>query len=745
MRRLFIVSSRLPVNIQQENNTIRVLPSSGGLVSAISSYINDPVQGEKYIEKFWVGIPGCPSDVWDQAKQNLETNFLYLPVFVDHKAYEHYYNGLSNSTLWPLFHYFPSYVEYNSTNYEQYIKVNTEFAKVLIESIKEEDTVWIHDYHLLPLAGMIRKKLPGVTIGFFLHIPFPSYEIFRLLPGKWQNEILDGMLGADLLGFHTMDYASHFLETIHMVLGLENDRHIITYQNRLIKVDVFPISIDFKKFNIAWADKKVQHLRLSYRKQFQEKKIIFSVDRLDYTKGVHCRLKAYERFLLKYPQYRERVVFIMVIVPSRDNIRKYAERKRDIDEFIGGFNARIGNIAWKPVIYQYTHLEFEELLALYTGCDLALITPLRDGMNLVAKEFVSSRQDLSGVLVLSEMAGAAKELTDAITINPNDIEGTAEKIKEGLEMPEEKQRYKILTMQKRISQYDILAWAADFMLQLSEIKQKQKEFEFKFLHPDAVELLIAKYQSAQKRLLLLDYDGTLVPFTATPEKANPDQKVVSLLQQLAKDPKNEIYIISGRDSKSLDNWMGHLPINIIAEHGAKVKKNNSGWTTSIVFLTDENWKENMKMIMDKYVLRCANTFIEIKDYSIAWHFRNADPEQARLRSAELFSELSDHCMHYNTQVFKGNKVIEVRIKGIDKGYVVKEILKKDSFDLILSCGDDYTDEDMFRVLAKYNEAFTIKIGHEASYAQYNLYTPQMTISLLEILLRSANIEVTSIE
>lgn len=739
MSRLLILSNRLPVTIKSEKDKFKITNSSGGLVSAVSSYISHAgaKNPEQFSEKLWVGIPGCSEQVWNAAQQHMEpADFGYMPVFVSPRVYDQYYNGLSNSVLWPLFHYFPSYAEYNAQYFEHYKTANDAFFNAVATVVKDDDVIWIHDYHLLPLAGKIRDRFPKVTIGFFLHIPFPSFEIFRLMPGRWQEEFLKGMLGADLIGFHTIDYAAHFLETIQMVLNLENERHIITYQNRLIKVDVFPISIDYNKFNSAYSLPEVVQKREGYREQFKDQKIIFSVDRLDYTKGVFCRLKAYQRFLAKYPFYKEKVVFIMVIVPSRDNIKKYADRKREIDEFIGDFNSRVGTITWKPVIYQYTHLEFNHLISLYTTCDLALITPLRDGMNLVAKEFVSSRQDDSGVLILSEMAGAARELTDALTINPNDIEGTADTINLGLSMPVEQQKKKLVNMQRRIQQYDIVAWAEDFMTELMRIKEKQKEFEFKFLNPDAIQSLISRYRKNEKRLLLLDYDGTLVPFSPVPHQASPDKFVINLLKKLSKDKQNEIYIISGRDSVSLENWLGEIEINIVAEHGAKVKEKKGSWKTPIVFINDENWKESMQKVMDKYVLRCANTFIEVKDYSIAWHFRNADPEQAKLRSAELFSELNDLSQHFNTQVFKGNKVIEVRIKGIDKGFAVKQILNQNQYDFILACGDDYTDEDMFKTLASYPEAFTIKIGYEASYAQYNLYTPQMTVSLLEMLSRS---------
>lgn len=734
-KRLFIISNRLPVNVKTVADKTVLQPSSGGLVTAISSYIDYAEQkGQHFTDKYWVGVPGCTPVEWSLTAGDLkETSYTYLPVYANKKSYNLYYNGFSNSVIWPLFHYFPSYVEYNENYFEEYIKVNENFLDIILQHARETDVLWIHDYHLLPLAEMVREKLPNITIGFFLHIPFPSYEIFRMMPAKWQETILKGLLGADLIGFHTIDYASYFLKSAQMILGLDNENFLLKYDNRLIKVDVFPISIDYKKFSSAYNLKEVVRLRNNYKKQMDDKKIIFSVDRLDYTKGVLCRLKAYEKFLSSHPEYIEKVVFIMVIVPSRDSIPKYNERKKEIDEFIGSFNARIGKLSWKPIIYQYTHLDFEDLIAFYTLCDVALITPLRDGMNLVAKEFVVSRQDKKGVLILSEMAGAAKELADAITINPNDQNGLAKKIKEGLEMPAEEQEKRISIMQKRVEQYDVNIWAEDFLTQLDAIKEKQKEFEFKVLDAPAKRNILDKYRRAGKRLILLDYDGTLVPFAALPHQSKPTKALIDILTDISSDPDNHVYLVSGRDSHTLEEWLGALKINLISEHGAKSRTSDGKWKSNMILDIDSNWKSIIRTVMEKYVRRCANTFVEEKDYCVVWHYRNADINQSKIRAAELFSELSGYSNTLNTQVCSGNKIVEVRIKGVDKGSVVKKLVKDNAFDFILACGDDYTDEDMFKALANNNNAVTIKIGSEASYAQYNLYTPEMTVSLLEFL------------
>lgn len=731
-RRLFIVSNRLPMTIQKDDNQLMVTPSAGGLVTAINNYLNGNTEAQRkeFSETFWVGMPCCSHAVWTEAASILpHSRFTFLPVFCNNKTYDKYYNGFSNSTIWPLFHYFPSFTEYNADHFSCYMQANEAFAETLVKYARPNDIIWIHDYHLLPLARMLRQVIPELTIGFFLHIPFPSFEIFRLLPKVWQKEILYGILGADLVGFHTIDYTSHFLQCVQMILGLDHDMHVIEHENRLVKADVFPISIDFNHFNDAYDQEVIADRRMVMKEKLSGKKIIFSVDRLDYTKGVANRLRAYELFLQRNPHYKEKVVFILVIVPSREGITKYAERKKIFDEMIGNINSTLGNIHWQPVIYQYNSLSFEEMITLYTTCDLALITPLRDGMNLVAKEFVASRKDKKGVLILSEMAGAARELTTALTINPNDVNEVADKIIAGLEMPLEEQAARLEPMRKRVAIYDVKAWASDFLKQLNVVKEKQGAFQVKFLDELTKRELLDNFRKANKRLILLDYDGTLVSFSTLPSEAKPGKRLIELLTRLTENEQNHVYIISGRDSSTLENWLGNIPLNMIAEHGAKIKLRNETWKNRIV--QHHEWKQQVKDIMDVYVRRCANTFVEMKEYSMVWHYRNAHKEQARLRSLELFAELNDYAYNLGVQVLMGNKIVEVRLSGFDKGSTVQKEVLNETYDFILAMGDDRTDEDMFKLLSHKKNTYTIKIGAEASYAGYNLYTPQMVTALLE--------------
>ena len=731
-KRLFIVSNRLPVNISGEAENLKVSKSSGGLVTAVNSYLQGNTHS--FSEKYWVGVPGCTPGTWAAAMQQMPDNdFSYVPVVINKDQYKKYYAGFSNSVLWPLFHYFPSFAEYDQESFDQYLLANEQFAEVMLRHLCPHDTVWIHDYHLLPLAAMLRKAMPELTIGFFLHIPFPSFEVFRLLPRQWQETLVSGILGADLVGFHTIDYAAHFLQTVLMTLGFDSDRHIIRYDNRLVKVDVFPISIDYQMFNSSYDKKEVAALRNLLREKLPQQKIIFSVDRLDYTKGIQNRLRAFELFLKNNPQYEGKVMFIMVVLPSRDNIKKYADRKRGIEEMVSQINSRQGNIHWQPVTYKYGFLDFDELLSLYTGCDLALITPLRDGMNLVSKEFVASRKDLKGTLVLSEMAGAARELNDALIINPNDAAEIAVKISEGLEMPEEEQQRRMEKMQTRVHNYDVKVWAEDFLGELENSKQRQGSFRIAFLDDLARRDLVEAYRRSKKRLLLLDYDGTLVPFSSNPEDARPSRELLDLLADLSSVPENNVYLISGRSSDFLEKHFGKLPVNLVAEHGARSRQKGSNWITEVQ--THSEWKEQVHQIMQMYVRRCPQSFIEEKTFSLVWHYRNASKEQGHLRAIELKGELQDFIHHHHLQVMSGHKVLEVRNRGIDKGTAIKKLLAKNEYDFVFAAGDDRTDEDMFRLLMKKRNCFSIKVGTQASYARYNLMNPGMVISLLSVLNR----------
>lgn len=716
--RIVNISYRLPVSFINKAERIEIKSSNGGLTNAIKCLKSSDN------ELHWIGVADFTRVDYLKGAPLYDGEFIIHPVFLDKELNHDYYNGFSNAVIWPLFHYFPSFVEYRPNYFEAYMEANRIIADAVLPIVKAGDIVWIHDYQLLPLSSMIREKQPDAKIGFFLHIPFPSYELIRLLPKNCRDTLVKSMLGADLIGFHTYDYAQHFLSTVQMIEGIQHKHFDLLYKNRRIHIGVYPISIDFKKFNNALQRDAVVQGKNNIKALYEGKKIIFSVDRLDYTKGIVYRLRGFEKFLTMHPEWKERIVFLLVAVPSRDSIHKYVERKQMVELLISEINGRHGSTRWSPIVYQYGSVEFDELMALYTSCDIALISPLRDGMNLVAKEFIASRREQDGVLLLSDMTGAAKELTDALLFNPLDEDEIASKIKFALEMPPDEQKARMHVMQKHISRYDINKWCEEFIMDLNRCSSQAYPQPLYFKHRKEV---LESFQNSNKRLILLDYDGTLTDFTSKPEHAQPNSNVLELLQELAANPKNRVVIVSGRDQETMEKWFGNLAIDLIAEHGIFTKIAGT-WKLGIsdpIF-----WRKGVLEIMETFAENCNGSFVEEKSYSLCWHYRNSAYESGFAQSRELVSVLSDYLISTNANMIDGNKVIEVKPAQINKGVSILHNLRPTEYDCCIAIGDDKTDEDMFEVINELG-GVTIKVGKTGSQAKYSLETVQMVISFLE--------------
>ncbi|HYF30052.1 MAG TPA: bifunctional alpha,alpha-trehalose-phosphate synthase (UDP-forming)/trehalose-phosphatase [Chitinophagaceae bacterium] len=729
MSRLIIVSNRLPFSIENSGDGPQLRQSSGGLVSAIKGYFEKSgIQQQKFNGRIWVGSVDFSPQEYDKVKNEIASeNIKVEPVFIDKKLYKDYYNGFSNSVLWPLFHYFPSLVEYKKEYFEAYQRVNEQFADKLLSIIKDDDVVWVHDYQLTMVPQLLRRKKKDLSIGFFLHIPFPSYEILRLLPSEWKMAVVSGMLGADLIGFHTHDYVQHFIQSAKMLVGVDNQFNMLQYRNRIIRTDLFPIGIDYEKFQQAANDADIIVQKENVCSSFTDKKIIFSVDRQDYTKGLMYRLKGYEEFLDNHPEWKEKVIFILNVIPSRNDIPTYLERKKSLEERIGTINGKFSTLQWQPLIYRYNHLSFGELAALYQAADVALITPLRDGMNLVAKEYVASCVNQTGVLILSELTGAASELNEALLVNPTDTAEVSNAIAHSLTMPIFEQKQRMALMQKRLKEYDVVRWVNDFLEQLHNTKEEQNKLRIKIINDKAITKILHDYANAPTRVILLDYDGTLTAFTRIPADAIPSAQLLELLTKLSADTRNELVIISGRDSNTLQEWLGHLPVTLVAEHGAAVKPRGRDWEVQTT--TDTSWKEQIRPIMQLFVTRCAGSFVEEKENTLAWHYRNTHPDLGFTRSRELMNTLLQLITNTSLQVIDGNKVLEVRLAGVDKGVTALKLLNNFNPAFTLCLGDDVTDEDMFKALN--SRGYTIKIGSGSTAAQYNIPTQQEVLPFLE--------------
>ncbi len=727
MGKLITISNRLPFSFGKKNGRLSLESSAGGLATGLRSFY-------KSRPSAWIGWPGLPgskvtSDDEKQIVKNLAVESC-RPVFLSGYEIEQYYYGFSNKTIWPLFHYFPFYADYKKNYWTVYKRVNEKFSQAALEIAEPGDEIWIHDYHLLLLPALIKERLPRASVGFFLHIPFPSFEIFRLLP--WREEVVRGMLGADLVGFHTFRYAHHFLDSVRHLLHYDHLNWLVNTGSRQVKVEAFPMGIDYERFHSVVAAPEVQGEIAKIRKKLAGRKIILSVDRLDYTKGIPQRLEAFELFLEKNPDFREKVTLIMVAVPSRTAVETYARLKSRVDELVGRINGRYGTIGWIPIWYHYRFLPLKTLAAYYHAADVALVTPLRDGMNLIAKEFVAAQTDQRGVLILSEMAGSAKELGDAILVNPNNQEEVAEAIGLAVRMPENEQRSRMENMQKRLSRFTVLRWADEFMTELRKIRKIQGELAERKLDERAGEKLAGEFHRARQALILLDYDGTLVPFAARPEQAVPDEELKSLLRSLSRPAKNSIVVISGRTRKTLADWLGEMDIGLIVEHGAWIKERGRDWT--LLEPAQDAWKSEVKEVMIQYVDRTPGASLEEKDFSLALHYRKVDAEIAPLRMREVKEDLLTIASELNLEVLEGDKVLEVRNPGINKGRAALRLISGRSWDFILAVGDDRTDEDLFAVLPE--SAYSIKVGVGPTRARYNLDNVGAVRRLLKKLARS---------
>ncbi len=728
-QRIVVVSNRLPFTVVEGEEGIAFQDSAGGVATGLRALLSSPSSQSVASDYLWVGWPGSTISAASQelVRSRALSEFACYPVFLSGADFENFYQGFCNKTIWPLFHYFPSYARYDEEYWAQYRKVNESFSTTLLEAIRPDDMIWIHDYHLMLLPHLLRKAMPGVRIGFFLHIPFPQFEIFRLMPGMWRRNILEGLLGADLIGFHTHDYVEYFFRCVQRILGHEHRLGHIALGDRVIKVGAFPMGIDFRKFHDAAGQPEVQKERKELCKSLGESKIVLSVDRQDYSKGILHRLQGFKAMLEMNPEWRGKVTLIMLVVPSRIGIEDYEGMKKQIEELVGKINGQFGTIGWVPIIYQYRSLPFQSLVAMYAMSDVALVTPLRDGMNLVAKEYVASRVDHTGVLVLSEMAGAAKELPEAIIINPNNREEIAAALKIALEMPLAEQAQRNHVMQNRLRRYDVARWATDFLLELRSTSPGDEASRVKSFSTGARSELMRDFRHSSSRLLLFDYDGTLVPFARSPELARPTPRLLSVLRSLADDPCNEMALVTGRDRATLERWFGALRVGFAAEHGACVKDWDGDWKVLKSF--DVDWKARLLPVLEIYADRVPGAFVEQKEFSLVWHYRAADAEQGRAAARELTDHLLAFTANINVQVLRGSKVIEIRNAGVNKGAAVQQWLSKKNFDFILAIGDDATDEEMFAVLPE--AAYSFHIGASLTRARFRLSDPHDVAQFLE--------------
>lgn len=718
MSKTIIISNRLPVQLEIGNGSINAIPSVGGLATGMKSVHSGG-------DSLWIGWSGLtdeeiPEELIPKIDKALAEHGS-CKVNLSEEEINGFYFGFSNRAIWPLFHYFLQYAEFELNHWLTYKAVNQKFADAIIEKADEDDTIWIHDYQLMLVPKMVRLKRPNLSIGFFLHIPFPSYEIFRTLP--WREDILEGLLGSDLIGFHTYDYERHFLSSVRRLLGNDVSFNDIYVDNRIVKADSFPMGIDYKKFSEAAkahqqnpeAQQSDLQRRLDlHKKSSPDAKLVLSIDRLDYSKGIAKRLHAFKYFLEKFPQYKEKIRLIILAVPSRSNVPQYQLLKREIDELVGRINGELATVSWTPIWYFYRSVPFENLIDLYTSSDIAWLTPIRDGMNLVAKEYIATRTDKSGVLILSEMAGSAKEMNEALLINPNNFEQIADTLYKAINMPKLEQERRNTILQRRLERYNVEKWANDFMGSLQEQKNRDTTNVSKRLTENLLTSILKKYNKAKKRVFFIDYDGTLTGFKIDPQKASPDESLFKLLDQLNEKEGNDIYLISGRDKETFGRWFLPKKYNMIVEHGVWISE--KGGEFRMLENVKKDWMEKIYPVLESFVDRTPGSFIEEKNYSLAWHYRNTDPDFGANRAAELNTVLTSLIGNDDISVLNGNKVMEIKSSNVNKGRATMRVVPQKDYDFIFAIGDDWTDEFMFQELPE--EAVTVKVGMLNTKAKY---------------------------
>jgi len=718
MSKTIIVSNRLPIRIEKEDGQKVYKTSEGGLATGLGSIYKEG-------KNIWIGWPGISLE--HEEEQEVEKELInrnMRPVFLTEDDVEDFYLGFSNQTLWPAFHYFIHHMRFVDEEWEAYYNANRKFADAVSKWLEPDDIIWVHDYQLMLVPEMIRKQFPNVTIGFFQHIPFPSYEVFRMIP--WRKKLLNGVLGADYIGFHTYDDMRHFLSSCHRLAGYSYERNQILVKNRLVEADSLPMGIDYGKYLESATSQLAKAKEISYRDSLGSQELILSMDRLDYSKGIPGRLQAFDKFLEKYPEYQGRVSLFLIVVPSRDQVASYKALKEKVEFLVGHVNGKYGTINYVPVHFYYRSFPLDDLSAFYRMCKIAMITPKRDGMNLVCKEFIASRENEDGVLILSEMAGASKELSDAILVNPNDQNEMVEAIKKALEMPLNEQKRRMKIMQKTVKKYTIFQWVDLFMNNLKDLKERQQSMATKKLNDKIKSNITKDFKKAKNPIIFLDYDGTLVPFHENPDECAPDAELAQILHQLA--VKAKLVVISGRKAATLEEWLDEFNIDLIAEHGIKTKRAGAKWQVN-GDLQEDGWKNEARDILEFYIQRTPGSFLEEKEHTLVWHYRKVEKGLGSLRSSELSSHLKHFMTNKGLDVIEGDHVVEVKPSIINKGKAATERLKGEKVDFIMAFGDDRTDEDTFEALPK--TALTIKVGSGFSYAKYAVENNEEVRALLQ--------------
>ncbi|GMF18792.1 unnamed protein product [Phytophthora lilii] len=664
--RLIMVSNRLPISFQRNEATGEwsFSMSSGGLVTALNG-IRDQVPF------IWIGWLGeeIPHDEQSKVREKLAREFNCVPVFLSKEiaAREK---------------------KFDFRQWDAYKLANKRFAQAVNQVYREGDFVWVHDYHLMMLPSLLRSRHPHCKIGWFLHTPFPTAEMYRMLPvGK---EILEGLLGADLLGFHTYDYARHFIAACARVPGASTSPKGVELGDHFSAVGVFPIGIDPEHFedilNSDVTHKRIQELTT----KFAGCKVIIGVDRMDYIKGIPHKLLAMERFLSLYPERCKDVVLIQIGVPSRTGVQEYQHLAASVNEMVGRINGRFGTLTHSPVHYIHRSVAPSELVALYNLADVCLVTSIRDGMNLVSHEYVMCQsqscephREGPGVLILSEFAGSAQSLSGAIRVNPWNTTDMANALGYALDLPLMEREYRQTNLYRYVKTHTASFWGRSFLTDLEDAVSRPRAVVKKLVRLPTIEVLGA-YARSRHRLLVLDYEGTLfddptsagVPPQQRSNVAPPKPFVKRLVEALANDPKNTVVLVSAHEKNVIGSWLTDRRVGVVAESGYFYRLPNDDEWQVMTEDTDPSWKKVVRPIMQYFTERTPGSQIDSKESSLTWHYGETDPIFGPMQARDMQVNLEDVLCNLPLEVVQGTNRVEVRLQGVTKTLLLDEILKQ---------------------------------------------------------------------
>ncbi|GMH09204.1 hypothetical protein Nepgr_011044 [Nepenthes gracilis] len=730
---------------------------------------------------------GCLKDVIDPSEQDsvsqtlLET-FKCVPAFLPPELFSKFYHGFCKQHLWPLFHYMLPLSpdlggRFDRSLWQAYVSVNKIFADKVMEVISpDDDFVWVHDYHLMVLPTFLRKRCNRVKLGFFLHSPFPSSEIYRTLPVR--DEILRALLNSDLIGFHTFDYARHFLSCCSRMLGLsyQSKRGYIglEYYGRTVSIKILPVGIHMGQLQSVMNLPETESMVAELRDQFNGQIVMLGVDDMDIFKGISLKLLAMEQLLIQHPDKRGKVVLVQIANPARGRGKDVQEVRSETSVTVERINEMFGRPGYKPVILIDTPLQFYERIAYYVIAECCLVTAVRDGMNLIPYEYIICRQgnekldetlglDLSALkksmLVVSEFIGCSPSLSGAIRVNPWNIDAVAEAMDSALVIPDSEKQLRHENHYKYVNTHDVAYWAHSFLQDLERACREHVRrrcwgigfglgFRVIALDPSfrklSVEHIVSAYKRTKNRAVLLDFDGAMTMQSTV--CTNPNAEAVRVLNILCRDTKNVVFIVSGKDRKKLTEWFSSCEnLGIAAEHGYFVRENNDAEWETCKPLSNFDWKHIAEPVMKLYRETTDGSEIEIKESALVWHYELADHDFGSCQAKELLDHLESVLANEPVSVKSGQHNVEVKPQGINKGLVAERLLAKMRQrgmlpDFVLCIGDDRSDEDMFEVimsaragpsLSAVAEVFACTVGQKPSKAKYYVEDTSELLRMLQ--------------